>query len=46
VGDEHDGAALPLELADALHALALERFVPDRQHLVDEQQFGVDVDGH
>ena len=44
VGDEHDRAALALELAHPLEALALEGLVADREHLVDQQQFGLDVD--
>jgi hypothetical protein len=46
MGHEHDGAALALELLDALHALALEGLVTDRQHLVDQQDVRVDVDRH
>ena len=34
-----------LELVDPVEALALERLVADRQHLVDEQHVGVDVHG-
>ena len=45
VGDEEDRAALALELLDPVDALALERLVADRQHLVDEQDVGLDVDG-
>ena len=33
------------KLADPVHALALERLVADGQHLVDEQDVGVDVHG-
>ena len=29
----------------AVEALALERLVADREHLVDEQHVGIDVDG-
>ena len=32
--------------ADPVHALALERLVADREHLVHEQHVGVDVHGH
>ena len=46
VGDEEDRAALALEPLDALDALALEGFVAHRQHLVDQQDVGVDVDRH
>ena len=33
-------------LGQLLVALALEGFVADRQHLVDQEHVGVDVDGH
>ena len=46
VRDEHDRLAVALEGPDALQALALEGLVADREHLVDEQDVGVDVDGH
>ena len=42
---KHDRAPLALELPDALHALALERLVAHGEHLVDEEDLGVDVDG-
>ena len=45
MADQDDRAALLLEGADLVHALALERLVADGEHLVDEQQVGVDVDG-
>ena len=45
VGDEEDRAALGLEPLHAVHALALERLVADRQHLVDEHDVGRHVDG-
>ena len=45
VGDEQDGLALLLDLLDAVEALLLEDLVADRQHLVDEEDVGVDVDG-
>ena len=45
VGDEEDGAAFSLELLDPFDAFALEGFVADRQHLVDDEDFGFDVDG-
>ena len=45
VAHEDDRAALLLELADLVHALELERLVADREHLVDEQEVGVGVDG-
>ena len=43
VGHEQDRATLALELLDALEALALERLVTDREHLVDEQDLRLDV---
>ena len=46
MGDEHDGLAAPAELADLVQALAGEGLVAHRQHLVDQQHVGVDVDGH
>jgi hypothetical protein len=46
VGDEHDGLAPAAELADLVQALAGERFVAHRQHLVDEQHLGIDVHRH
>ena len=45
MGHEHDRAAFVLELVDPVEALALEGLVADREHLVDEQHVGVDVDG-
>ena len=45
VADEDDRASLFAELGDALHALALERLVADRQDLVDEEDVGIGVDG-
>src|SRR5450759_1316845 len=46
VGDEDDRLALVLYLLDALDAFALERFVPDGEHLVDYQDVRVHVDRH
>ena len=46
VRDEDDRAALGLERADPVEALALERLVADGEHLVDEKDLRVDVDGH
>ena len=46
VGDQQDGAALLLEELHPVDALALEALVADGQHLVDDQDVGVDVDGH
>ena len=40
VSDEDDGRACTLELPEVFEALALERGVADRQHLVDEQDVG------
>ena len=45
MGDEQDRPALPLELGDLVQALARERLVADREHLVDEQDVRVDVHG-
>ena len=42
VGDEDDRAAALLELEDPSEALALERLVPDREHLVEQQDVGVE----
>ena len=42
---KHDGLALVSHLGELLVALALESLVADREHLVDEQDVGVDVDG-
>ena len=46
VRDEHDRPALGLELLDPAQALHLERLVADGEHFVDEQDVGVEVDGH
>ena len=46
VGDEQDRLALLLDLLDAVEALLLEDLVADGEHLVDQQDVGVDVDGH
>ena len=45
VRDEHDRAAGLLELEDLAEALALERLVADREHLVEQQHLGLDVRG-
>ena len=45
VGDDHDRASLVLELVHPVEALALERLVADGEHLVDEQDVGIDVHG-
>ena len=44
VGDEDDRLARGLERLELLEALLLERGVADREHLVDEQDVGVDLD--
>jgi hypothetical protein len=44
--DEHHRAALPPHLAELVETLVREGFVADRQHFVDEQHVGIDVDGH
>jgi hypothetical protein len=46
MGDEQDRATFALELLDAFEALALERLVTDGEHLVDEEDVGVDVHRH
>ncbi len=46
VADQDHGAAARAQVGEALLALALEGRVADRQHLVDQQDVGVDVDGH
>ncbi len=46
VAHDDDRAPFALELFDLLHALALERFVADCEHFVDEQEVGVDVHGN
>ena len=46
VGDHQDGAAFFLELADTVEALALEDFVANSEHFVDQQHIGVEVHGH
>ena len=43
MGYENDRATLALKLADLIHALALECFVADGQHLIDKQDVGVGV---
>ena len=45
VRDEEDGLAAAPELGELVEALVGEAFVTDRQHLVDQQQVGIDVDG-
>ncbi len=44
VRHEDDRLALGLEAVELLEALLLERGVADRQHLVDQQHVGVDLD--
>ena len=46
VGHEQDRAALALESLELVEALLLEAGVPDRQHLVDQQDLRVDLDRH
>ena len=43
VRHDQDRPAVVLEAVDAVHALALERFVADRQHLVHQQDVRIDV---
>ena len=45
VGDEDDRAPLGVQPGEGVEALALEGGVADREHLVDQQDLGVDV-GH
>ena len=44
--DQHDRAAAPPELGELVEALVRERLVADGQHLVDQQDVGIDVDRH
>ena len=44
MGDEHDRAAFALEPEELLEALLLEGGVADGEHLVDQQDLGVDLD--
>ena len=44
VGHEQDRAALALEPLELVEALLLEARVADREHLVDQQDLGVDLD--
>ena len=46
VRDDDDRLARLLELGELVRASALERFVTDGEHLVDQQHVGVDVDRH
>ena len=43
MADEQDGAALARDVAHLAEALLLERGVADREHLVDEQDLGLEV---
>ena len=45
VRDEQDRAPFALEALHPLETLALERLVTDREHLVDEEDVGIDVHG-
>ena len=45
VRDEEDRPAAALELGDLAEALALELLVADREHLVEQQDVGLDVRG-
>ena len=44
VGDEHDRPALALESEELLEALLLEGGIADREHLVDQQDLGFNLD--
>ena len=46
VGDEQDGACPRADALELVEALLLERRVADREHLVDQQDVGVDLDHH
>jgi hypothetical protein len=46
VRHEDDRLAGVLQVLELLEALLLEGGVADREHLVDEQDVGVDLDGH
>jgi hypothetical protein len=46
MGDEQDRASLGLELGHLGQALALERVIADRQHLVHQQHVRIGLDGH
>ena len=46
VRDEQDRLAAPAELGELVEALVREALVADRQHLVDQQHVGIDVDRH
>ena len=46
VADEEDGTSLARDLAHLPQALRLELGVADREHLVDDEDVGVEVSGH
>ena len=46
MGDEQDGLAATLELGELVEALVGEALVADGEHLVDQQDVGIDVDRH
>ena len=46
MGDEQDRLAAALELRELVEALVGEALVADRQHLVDQEHVGIDVDRH
>ena len=46
VGDEHDRLARVAHRVEDVEALLLERGVADREHLVDQQDVGIDLDRH
>ena len=45
VGHQHDGDALAAQLVDVVEAAALEALVADRDHLVEQEDLRVHVDG-
>ena len=46
VGDEQDGLAAPFELGELIETLQAEPCITDREHLVHQENVGVDVDRH
>ncbi len=46
MGDEYDRAPAVLERHELVEALLLERRVADREHLINQQDLGVDLDRH
>jgi hypothetical protein len=42
--DDHDGTAIAAKVGELLGALLLEGDVADREHLVNQQDVGLDMD--